>query len=158
MTAAEVAAELRGLGIEPGLWEVTSAVIDARGENLPREAQARMKSHRRTIRNCITPEQAARPDANFLARRQGGECSYRGFRIEGARMRGEMHCTGGRLPGAMTTSMDGQYGPRRYEVRMHMVSTGMPAGANMIIDTRTVGRRIGACPTAAAQPAQGERP
>jgi len=149
MTVEEVAAELRGVRVEPGLWEVKSAILDARGPNLPREAQARLKSHRRNVRNCVTPEQAARPEANFLARREGGNCSYRDFSMRGGRMRGQMRCTGGGLPGAMTTFMDGQYGPRGYDVRMRMVSTGMPAGADMIIDTHIIGRRIGDCPPAA---------
>lgn len=155
MTAGEVAAELRGLRVEPGLWEVTSAVLDARGENMPREARARIRSHRGTIRNCVTPAQAARPDANFMRIQQRGACTYRGFSIQGGRMRGEMRCTDPGLPGAMTTSMDGRYGPRNYEVRMRMVSTGMPEGANMIIDTRTVGRRIGQCPPDAPRAPKG---
>ena len=155
MSANEVAAELRGLRVEPGLWEVTSAVLDANGENMPREAQARMKGHRRTLRNCVTPAQAARPDESFLrARQDGSQCSWRGFRLEGERLRGEMRCTGGRLPGVMTTRMDGRYGPRSYDVRMRMTSTDMPLGANMVIDTLTIGRRIGDCP-AAPRAAQG---
>lgn len=150
MTAGEVAAELRELRVEPGLWEATSFVLDVRGENMPREAQARIKGHRRTIRNCVTPAQASRPDANFMQIQERGACTYRGFSIEGGRMRGEMRCAGGGLPGAMTTSMDGRYGAGRYDIRMRMVSTGMPEAANMTIETRIVGRRIGSCAPAAA--------
>jgi hypothetical protein len=156
MSANEVAAALRGLHIEPGLWEVTSAVLDAYGENMPREAQARMKRHRRTLRNCVTPAQAARPDAAFLrARQDGSHCTWRGFWLEGERMSGEMRCTGGGMPGVMTTRMDGRYGPRSYDVRMRMTSTEMPLAANMVIDTRTIGRRIGECPAAAPVASQG---
>jgi hypothetical protein len=155
MTAQEVAAELRGLRIEPGLWALSSAVVDARGPNLPREAQARMKGHRQNVRGCVTPAQAARPEATFLTRQAGSRCTYRDFAMRGGRLRGEMRCTGGGLPGSMTTTMDGQYGPRGYDVRMRMTSTGMPEGANMIIDTRTIGRRIGDCPTAAGARSNG---
>ena len=155
MTAAEVAAELRQLRVEPGLWEVTSLVVDARGENMPREARARIKGHRRTIRNCVTPAQAARPDANFMQIQQRGGCAYRGFSIEGGRMRGEMRCTGGSLPGAVTTSMDGRYGAGRYDIAMRMVSTGMPEAANMTIETRTTGRRIGDCRPATPRAPEG---
>jgi hypothetical protein len=155
MTAGEVAAELRGLSIEPGLWALSSAVVDARGPNLPREAQARLKRHRQNVRNCVTPAQAARPEATFLTRQAGSRCTYRDFSIRGGRLRGEMRCAGGGLPGSMTTTMDGQYGPRGYDVRMRMTSTGMPEGANIIIDTRTVGRRIGDCPTAARARSNG---
>lgn len=155
MTAAEVAAELRNLHIEPGLWEVSSAVLDARGPNLPREAQSRMKAHRQNLRNCITPALAARPEANFLRRQSGSLCTYRGFSVRDGRLRGEMRCTGGGLPGAMTTRMDGRYGPRGYDVRMRMISTDMPVGANMIIDTRTIGLRIGHCPPGPPRASEG---
>lgn len=156
MTAEEVAAELRNVRVEPGLWEVRSEVLDATGPNLPRQAQAEIKGHRRSIRNCITPEQAAHPETNFLRTQRNGHCTYRGFSMRDGRMRGEMRCTGGGMPGVVTTSMHGLHGPRSHDVRMRMTSTGMPEGANMIIETRTVGRRIGACPAAAPPlPAKG---
>jgi len=155
MTVEEVAAELRGLRIEPGLWALSSAVLDARGPNLPREAQARLKGHRQNVRSCVTPEQAARPESNFLTRQTDSQCTYRDFSMRDGRLRGEMRCTGGGLPGSMTTRMDGRYGPRSYDVRMRMTSTGMPEGANMTIDTRTVGRRIGDCPPAAPDRTKG---
>ena len=155
MTVDEVAQELRRIAIEPGLWEVSSEVTDANGPNLPRQAQARIKGHRTAVRNCITPEQAAHPEANFLRRQQAGNCSYRGFSTEGGRVRGEMSCTGGGQPGTMTTSMEGRHSPRSHDVRMRMASTEMPEGANMIIETRTVGRRIGDCPPAAPAAATG---
>lgn len=148
MSAEEVAAELHGLRIEPGLWEVRSEVLDATGPNLPRVAQARIKGPRPAVRTCITPAQAARPEANFLRTQPDSNCVYRGFSLRGGRLRGEMRCTGGGLPGTTTTSMSGQYGARGYRTRMLMVSTGMPFGANMTIDTRIIGRRIGACPPA----------
>lgn len=157
MTVEEVAAELRGLRIEPGLWEISSQVLDANGPNLPRKAQARIKGPRQSVRNCITPEQAAHPESNFLRTQRTGNCTYRDFSMRDGRMRGEMRCTGGGMPGIVTTSMDGLYGPRSHDVRMRMTSTGMPQGANMTIETRTIGRRIGACPPAAPPPpAKGE--
>lgn len=155
MSAEEVAAELRTVRIEPGLWEVTSIVTGASGPNLPRAAEARIKGHRRTLRNCITPAQAARPEANFLRIQEDGHCTYRDFSMRGGRVRGEMMCSGAGQPGTMTTRMEGRHGPRDYDMRMRMTSTGMPEGANMIIDTRTIGRRIGDCPPAAPQPTKG---
>jgi len=157
MTAGEVAAELRGLRIEPGLWEVRSEVLDANGPNLPRMAQARIKGPRPIVRTCITPAQAARPEANFLRTEPDSNCVYRGFSLRDGRLRGEMRCAGAGLPGTTTTSMSGQYGARGYDTRMRMASTGMPEGANMTIETRTIGRRIGDCPPAAPPPpAKGE--
>ncbi len=155
MSAAEVAAELRGLRIEPGLWEVTSRVTSARGENLPRAAQARIEAHGRAVRHCITPAEAARPEANFLHRQRDGHCRYRDFSLRAGRMRGQMRCVGEGGAGTVATEMDGRYRPGSYEMRMRMTSTGMPEGANMVIETRTIGRRVGACPPAAGQPSEG---
>ena len=152
MTVDEVAAELRNVRVEPGLWDVSSEVLDATGPNLPRRAQAEIRRHRPSVRNCITAEQAAHPELNFLRTQRDGHCTYRGFSMRDGRMRGEMRCAGGGMPGIVTTSMDGLYGPRSHDVRMRMTSTGMPQGANMIIETRTIGRRIGACPPAAPPP------
>lgn len=155
MSADEVAAELSALSIEPGLWRVASEVTAASGDNLPRAARARIEAHRRSVSSCVTAAEAARPEANFLRQQRDGHCSYRGFSLRSGRMRGQMRCTGGGLPGAVTTEMDGRYRPGAYELIMRMTSTGMPEGANMVIETRTVGRRIGACPPAAAQPSEG---
>jgi len=155
MSVGEVADELRDVRVEPGLWEVRSQVVHATGPNMPRAVQARMMAHRRAVRTCVTPAQAAHPERNFLRARPGDRCTYRGFSMREGRMSGDMRCTGGGLPGAMETRMEGRYGPRSYAVTMRMAATGMPAGANVTIETRTIGRRIGDCPPAAPQPAKG---
>jgi hypothetical protein len=148
MSASEVAAELRKVRIEPGLWQVNSRVIDASGPNLPRQARAEMLTHARSERNCITPERAAHPEGNFLVMHRGSRCTHQDFSTDGGRVTGRMRCTGGGLPGVMTTSMDGRHGPTEYDVVMRMESTGMPAGADLTVTWRTLARRIGDCPAA----------
>lgn len=138
MTDAEVAAELAGMRIEPGLWQVSSEVVDVRAPDLPHEVRQRMIGPRRRMRHCITPEQAARPDANFLAARPGSACVYRDFRVRGGRLSGRMTC-----PEA-SASMRGSYGPRAYDLRMEMESP-MANGATMTLELRSRGRRIGDC-------------
>jgi hypothetical protein len=138
MTAEEVAGELAGMRIEPGLWEVGSEVIDVRAPDLPRQLRNRMVGPRTRLRHCITPEQAARPDANFLAARRGNGCAYRGFSVRDGRIEGAMTC-----PDANAT-MAGRYGPNGYEMRMVMESP-VPGGGVMTFEIRARGRRIGAC-------------
>jgi hypothetical protein len=138
MSDEEVAAELGGLRIEPGLWEVTSEVLDVSAPNLPVEVRNRMVGPRGSMRHCISPEQAERPSANFLAARESSDCEYRGFRMREGRLTGAMTC-----PNASAT-MDGRYGPTSYEMRMEMRSP-MPDGATMILRLRSSGRRIGEC-------------
>jgi hypothetical protein len=152
MTAADVAAELRKVRIDPGLWEVNSQVIDAVGPNLPRIARARMMAHRLASSNCVTPLQAAHPEGNFVRIQPGSQCSYRDFSTDGGRVHGWMRCTGGGLPGSMTTSMVGRYGRGDYDVTMIMAAQGMPQGADLTITARTIARRVGECPAAPAPP------
>lgn len=152
MTAEEVAAELSSVRIEPGLWEATSEVVDVRAPNLPPQVREMMMAQREaTVRNCITPEQAQRPDANFLAAQQDSNCSYQDFAMRGGKLTGAMVCTGGELPGEMRARMEGEYGSESYDMRMTMQTSGMPEGADMTIETRTTGRRIGPCPEGGAE-------
>lgn len=155
MTANEVAEELAGIQIQPGLWEATSQVVNVSAPNLPREVMTQMTGERNTVRSCITPEQAARPDANFLTAQQNSNCTYRDFSMSGGQLRGSMTCTGGGMPGTMTTSMEGRYGPQSYDMTMRMETAGMPQGANMTIEARTTGRRIGDCPPGGAEQEKG---
>ena len=138
MTDAEVAAELAKMRIEPGLWELTSEVVDVGGRDLPRELRERMIGPRQRLRHCITPEQASRPSANFLAGREESECVYRDFAVENGRVSGAMTC-----PGA-EAAMRGRFGPRAYDLAMEMTSP-MPSGAAMTLEVRAHGRRIGEC-------------
>lgn len=138
MTAEEVAAELAGMRIEPGLWELRSEVVEVSAPDLPREVRNRMIGPRARLRNCISPAQAERPGANFLAMRADSDCIYRDFAIEDGEMRGTMVC-----PGA-TARMTGRYAVAAYELGMEMESP-MPDGATMILHLRAHGRRIGDC-------------
>ena len=138
MTAEEVAGELSGLRIQPGMWQLASEVTDVQAPNLPIEVRNRMIGPRSRMRHCITAEQAAQPSANFLAMRADSECVYRDFTLENGRLRGTMLC-----PGA-AARMEGRYAPDGYQTRMEMRSR-MPGGAVMILQIRSQGRRIGEC-------------
>ena len=138
MSAAEVAAELRHLRIEPGLWVLTGEVVDVDAPHLPILARSRMLGPRRASRNCIDPAQAARPGARFLAARGDRSCVYRDFTVRDGRLEGTMHCPDG------TTMMRGRYGPRGYDLRME-IRRPLPGGAAMRIDVRAHGRRVGPC-------------
>ena len=138
MTREEVAGELAAMRIEPGLWELTSEVVEVSAPDLPREIRNRMVGPRTRLRNCISPEQASRPAANFLAMRADSECSYRDFAIEQGEMRGTMICPG------LTARMAGRYAATSYLLGMAMESP-MPGGATMTLQVRARGRRIGDC-------------
>lgn len=138
MSAEEVAAELAAMRVEPGMWELASDVLDVSAPDLPHEVRRRMIGPRSRLRHCITPEQAARPEANFLAGRDDSLCVYRDFTVRDGRIAGAMLC-----PDA-TASMRGSYRPDGYDMRMEMESP-MPSGAAMTLTLRSHGRRIGDC-------------
>ena len=128
------------LRIATGLWERTSAVVDARGPNLPVEARRRMIGPRPSARFCVTAAQAAAPRADLIA---GRHCRYRQLSLENGRLRGLMECRDEAGPSEAT--VEGPYGPAGYDLRIEMRNR-LPGDAVLTLDVRTRGRRIGECP------------
>ncbi len=145
MTVDEVAKELSSVQITPGQWETRSEVVNVTAPNLPREILNQMKRAPVTSRHCITPEQAAQPQANFLAM-EGSDCAYQDFTMRNGRMQGKMTCSGGdEVTGEAVAQFEGQFGPESYDSRVTM-EIQAPAETTLTIESRVVGRRIGDCP------------
>lgn len=140
-----IAGELARVEVRPGQWEVVTEIVSAAQEGLPLEVAQRMKGRRRAFSHCITPEEAARPDANFLASRRDGHCTDQAFEMRGGRISGTMAC---RDPDGAETQvrMSGRYGPESYEMRMDMETPGIGRDRMMTIVARHIGRRTGDCP------------
>ena len=145
MSAEEVADELAGMKIQPGQWEATNEIVSATAPGMPEGVLKQMVGQKTTVQNCITPEQAARPSANFLAAQENSNCTYQDWSMDGGRMTGTMTCEGGEMPGKMVMKMDGNYGSTRYDMNMDMNTTGLPNNMSMTIKARTTGRRVGDC-------------
>lgn len=144
-SAQEVAKEMAALKMEPGQWEATNEILSATAPGLPAEALKQMVGQKSTVSNCVTPEQAAKPSANFLAAQKSSNCTYQDFSMEGGRMTGTMTCSGGQVPGQMEMKMEGEYDARSYAMNMDMNAKGMPGGMTLAIKARTTGRRTGDC-------------
>jgi len=144
MTAEEVAAQLASVKVDPGQWESTTEIVSAKGP-LPQAALQEMIGQRTNVSNCITPEQAKRPSANFLAAQQNSECTYQDFRLDGGRLTGTMTCTGGDVPGETVTKMNGHYGPQDYDIAMDIETNPLPGAGPMQIRARAQGKRTGDC-------------
>jgi hypothetical protein len=145
MTAEEVADELSGMKIQPGQWEATNEIVSASAPGMPAGVLDQMVGQKTTVQNCITPEQAAKPSANFLAAQENSNCTYQDWSMNGGRMTGTMTCEGGEMPGKMVMTMDGRYGSTQYDMNMNMETTGLPDNMSMTIKARTTGKRIGDC-------------
>lgn len=149
-SAQEVAKEMSAMKMEPGQWEATNEILSASAPGLPKNALDQMVGQKTTVSNCVTPEQAARPSANFLAAQKDSDCTYQNFSMEGGRVTGTMSCKSGQVQGAMVMKMDGRYDARSYEMNMEMNASGMAEGMSMVLKARTTGRRIGDCAAGAA--------
>jgi hypothetical protein len=144
-SAQEVAAEMAALKMEPGQWEATNEILSATAPGLPEQALKQMVGQKTNVRNCVTPEQAAKPSANFLAAQKNSNCTYQDFSMENGRMTGTMICSGGQVPGQMEMKMAGEYSARSYSMNMDMNAKNMPGGMTMAVKARTTGRKIGEC-------------
>ena len=144
-SAQEVAKEMAALKMEPGQWDATNEILSASAPGLPEQALKQMVGQKTTVSNCVTPEQAAKPSANFLAAQKNSNCTYQDFSMEDGRMTGTMICSGGQVPGQMDMKMKGEYSARSYDMNMDMNAKGMPGGMTMTIKARTTGRKVGEC-------------
>src|SRR3546814_8697170 len=104
----------------PVAWEATNEIVSVSAPGVPAEALSQMIGQKTTARNCITPEQAAKPNANFLAVQENSNCTYQDWSMDGGKMSGTMTCTGGKMPGTMGLKMDGTYGDEAYALTMDM--------------------------------------
>ncbi|HEX8533707.1 MAG TPA: DUF3617 domain-containing protein [Allosphingosinicella sp.] len=143
-SAEEVAKEMASLKMRPGQWEATNEIVSATAPGLPPEALRSMVGQKRTESSCVTPEQAEKPSANFLAGQKGSDCTYQDFSMDDGRMTGTMNCSIPGMPGKTVMKMDGKYSPVAYDMNMDM-EVGMPGGVKMNVKARTTGRRTGEC-------------
>jgi hypothetical protein len=138
-----VAADLARVQVRPGLWEVSSEVLSASQPGIPVELAERMKGPRGAARHCITPEQAARPNAAFLGRQRTGQCNNGDFAMRDGRMAGTMTC---RAPDGAETRVrvSGTYAPETFDMRMNVETPGF-GGGTLALAVRQSGRRVGEC-------------
>jgi hypothetical protein len=130
--------------LDPGQWEST-VETKISGEGLPPEVARQMAANKVTSRTCITREQAEKPDGNVFAGKQENGCTAKDFSVEGGRVQGTMICKGKDGRGAMTMTLDGQYGGTSFDIRSKMVMSGTGM-SGMTVEAHTVGKRVGDCP------------
>ena len=133
------------IALAPGEYETTVEVLRigmAGGPRLP-GGMIPPAPPPTVVRSCLTPEQARRPDANFLtgSGAQAG-CVYENLAMEGGRIVGAATCD---LQGTrVRTVMDGRFGADSYE--MSSQSRIETNGLTIETDSRITSRRTGDCP------------
>lgn len=155
MTAEQVASKMNEVKLEPGEWEATQEIVDVQMTGLPKDAPAsamqQMVGQKNTVKHCITPEQAAKPGADFLAAQKDAKCTYANMDMTGGTINGAMTCSAPGNPKAvMKMTLKGTYQPASYAMAMEMQSEGMQQGMGMTMKIKSQGKRIGDCPAGAA--------
>jgi len=157
ISAGDVAAEARKLKLQPGQWETVTQVTAMDITGIPAsQTKAATGTPTRTLA-CITPAQAARPDAKFLTGTTDANCIYQRFSMTDGRIDAAMTCApaasaGQGAPGgqAVTMVLAGAYKPAGYTVGLDMKSK-LPGGMAMTMKATVTGKRVGEC-TAGGQP------
>ena len=139
--AAGAAPSKTELKLNPGLWETT---IEMSMAGMPESVASAMKGTKISTRTCITPEQASKPSGEVFSGKKDKNCTYTDYNVGNGAIRGTIVCTGG-AQGKTTMAMDGHYSGDSFDLAMKMASSGGPSGSGMQMETRTSGRRVGAC-------------
>lgn len=128
----------------PGRWESAMKLDSMESVNLPpqaKEAMSKQQGMTQTFSSCLTPEQAARPNAEFFQKGAFG-CTYDTFTMAGGRIDAVMTCK--ERAGAQKVRMNGTYGPDAYT--MAITSEGqMQPGMDMKMAMTITSRRTGEC-------------
>ncbi|EGD57516.1 hypothetical protein Y88_3826 [Novosphingobium nitrogenifigens DSM 19370] len=155
-TVGEVGAKVAQAGIQfhPGAWETTIRTMDVSVEGMPPEMADAMKQamtaratgEANKTRNCLTPEKAAKPDAEFFGK-ENKDCRYKDFSMGGGKIAANLVCSGEH--GHSTVTMNGVYTPDSYTMDINVGSTMGPedgmAGKAMKMHVVAESRHVGEC-------------
>ncbi|MEO8723299.1 MAG: DUF3617 domain-containing protein [Sphingobium sp.] len=147
-SAEEVASAIGKVTLQPGEWEIRQQVVDVQftgaPKGMPVEAMRSAMGKLNVLKHCVTPEQAAKPNADFLAAQKDTKCKYSGFDMGAGTIHGTVNCPNGQ-GGTMTATMQGVYHPTDYAMTMDMTMAGMSPGMTMTMKMKTDGKRVGEC-------------
>ena len=141
-TASSAAGTGAGPTMQPGLWEVTVQTGAIEIPNMPKGVQMPMAAPT-TVRSCLTAEQVASPNANFLSGKDDrAGCTGENMSVAGGRIQGVVNCS--TPEGRMRATMDGRYTATSYELTQQIETHAQGMTVNM--ENRVSARRVGECP------------
>lgn len=124
--------------VAPGQWEIAMTIKSIEMPGAPAGVAAMMAGKTRTIKQCITPEQAARGPQEML--KTSKTCAFTRYSMAGGKLSSEMVCKQNGM--TMTATSTGNYTPTSFNAVGRSVSTGqMP----MTVTSTAAGRRVGDC-------------
>lgn len=145
-SVASVAKKVAESDVRPraGRWESTMTMDQIDMPEMPPEAALAMKQAvggTTKIVTCLTPEEAAKPDADYLRNVEDPGCKYDKFTMGGGKIASAMTCDMGN-GGKRTMTVTGTYSPDAYMMNVKSegaVAEGMPGSMTMTINSRRVG-------------------
>jgi len=139
--APATAAGGAAVALQPGQWEITTAVLRMEVPNMPSGISPPTPPPT-TVRTCLTPQQASAPNGGFLTGSgEGGGCTSQNMSMAGGRIQGVVQCNS--QGSTMRSTMEGRFSATSFEVNQHVETAAQ--GMNMNIESRTSGRRVGDC-------------
>ncbi len=131
--------------IRPGKWQSTMTIERMDMPGMPPEAREQMKkmfAQARVTENCVTPEEARRPNPKMFA--GNDQCRYNHFTMGNGKIDAEMHCT--QAGATQTMTMAGTYSPESYSMAMTTTSSGgASADGDISMKMKVEARRVGDC-------------
>lgn len=149
----EVAEAASAIKLQPGQWEHKIEIVDVSVDESklsPEEQKflgAMMKAmvgKVTTNTSCLTEEEAAKPDAAFLAGTDKDECTYDRFDVSGGKIDAAIRCAGKENGETGTFTMLGDYQSDSYTMAMTM-DVSSPQMGVMKMKAKNSARRIGEC-------------
>ena len=140
--AAKVAAS--GMMPRPGRWQASFKLESVDMPGMPagaREQVGKAMGAAQTYFTCLTPQQAAKPDASFFQKSAPG-CTYERFTMADGKIDALMVCPPGSGPTRM--EMTGSVGEDLYDVKIKG-SAEMAKGMTMNLGMSVTSRRVGEC-------------
>ncbi|MBC7986449.1 MAG: DUF3617 domain-containing protein, partial [Sphingomonadaceae bacterium] len=132
----------------PGQWRTTSWINELDAPGLPDAAREQMlqqlNASRTTGEQCISPEDAANPQAGFFNLDQGGSCASAEPYIANGRIELAMSCTAAGLPAPTNLSIEGSYTSTEFTLNLTMTTEVAQAGTITMRGVAT-GEHLGDC-------------
>lgn len=126
--------------LESGQWDMNVAVTKMEAPGLPQGANVPLPPPQ-TVSQCVTPEQARNPGADFASGGQQGGCTSDDYRMADGRISGTLQCNQQGV--TMRATVSGSY--TRDTMDMTMNSQTQASGQNISTEVRVTGRRTGEC-------------
>lgn len=129
----------------PGRWQQNLKFESIDMPNMPAELKAEMAKTTAMTHSgftCLTPEQAAKPDASFF-QKTASNCKYDHFTMGNGRIDAKMTCTTG--PQQQVSTMKGTYSPDSYDMQIAMQTQmmGQPISTRLSLKMNRVGECTG---------------